>query len=201
MDRIPGSPEWHALLARAKTALDDHGAEAYAKRTAAMERKWARLERDMGLKRPPYDFYMSREVMVEYDRSNRFRPSVEKLGAKENEVIESFAWDADLFIVRDFIKSRLRDRMSMKAADIAMDAQEELGRVVTGSSRVNPKGLALALEKTVPELYGDPDKRGAATQRGGNVTYNLPNLTLQLIATPRGLEQKAEDEAIEVRED
>lgn len=158
-----------------------------------MERKWARLERDMGLKRPPYDFYMSQEVMVEYDKTNRFQQAIATIGAKENEVLESIAWSADLFIVREFIKSRLKDRMKMKATDIAMDAQEELGKVVTGRSKTNPKGLALALEKTVPEIYGDPDKRGSGGKGGNQVTYNLPNLTISLIATPKELEQKADD--------
>lgn len=181
-------------------SLDDDGQAAYRKREAAMARKYERNVAVCG--KPPYDFYMVQEILVEYDRTGRFSGSVLKCGGSESECIEAKKWDAEIELVWDFVERRLVDRMKARAKDIAQDAQEGLGRKVTDSKcRLDPKALELALERTVPEIYGNPDRKDSGRGSGAQIVYNLPNMTVNLITPPKELlEKKGMSEVVEAEE-
>ena len=180
----PGSPAWKSLLARAQLALDEAALAAYRKRRDAQERRLARSMEEHGLKEAPYDFYMVQEVLVEYDRCGVFSDALRSCNGREGECIEARAWDADIRLVWDFVKARLKARMAARALDIAQEAQEGLRKLVTDEEcGLNVKALKMALEGAVPELYGggakaseDGDEEGGAKRvpvGGGGILVKI----------------------------
>ncbi|MBQ1344762.1 MAG: hypothetical protein IIY62_00225 [Kiritimatiellae bacterium] len=180
----PGSPAWKSLLARAQLALDEAALAAYRKKKDSLERRLARSMEEHGLKEAPYDFYMVQEVLVEYDRCGVFSDALRLCNGREGECIEARAWDADIWLVWDFVKARLKARMAARALDIAQVAQEGLGRLVADEEcGLNMKALKMALEGAVPELYGggakaseDGDEEGGAKRvpvGGGGILVKI----------------------------
>lgn len=201
-DEVRQPDGWNDLLSRAEGCLDEQGVAEYAKRKAASERKAARRRELTGSAKPPYDWWMVKSVLVEYDRCGRFAEAVRACGGREAEVLEAKRWSAEIGLVYDFVWERLRERMRLRARDIAMSAQDGLERAVTDDEcKLSVKALELALERTVPELYGDPGKlNGGGRGSGAQVVYNLPGLTLNLITPPKGLlgAKCAESEVVDV---
>lgn len=157
----PGSPAWKALLSRAVMALDEDMLSSYRKRKEALERKLERNLSENGLTVPPYDFYMVQEVLVEYDKCGMFMDAIRNCGGRESECIEARAWDADIRLVWDFVRERVKARMAARAVDIAQNAQDGLRRLVTDEDcKLNIKALKIALESVSPELYGGGAKGG-----------------------------------------
>ena len=161
----PGSPAWNSLLSRALMALDEEGAAEYRRVKESMAKKLERNMRERGFVVPPYDFYMVQEVLVEYDRCGMFAEALKLCGGRESECIEARAFDADIRLAWDFVKARLKERMAVRAADIALYAQEGLQKKVTDAKcGLDPKALKLALENVAPELYGGKGGGGGSDE-------------------------------------
>lgn len=164
----PGSPAWNALLSRAVMALDEEGLADYRRLKSSMARKLERNMKEHGLSKAPYDFYMVQEVLVEYDRCGVFSDALALCNGKESECIEAKAWDADIRLAWDFVKARLRERMAVRAGDIAQKAQDGLLRKVTDPDcKLDPKALKLAMETVAPDLYGGGSGSGGGDEDDG----------------------------------
>jgi hypothetical protein len=171
----PGSSAWKALLGRAVLALDEEGISAYRKRKDALERKLERNLSETGLTVPPYDFYMVQEVLVEYDKCGIFTEAIRNCGAKESECIEARVWDADIKLVWDFVRERIKARLAARASDIAQEAQEGLRRLVTDEEcKLNVKALKMALESVAPELYGGDAKGSGDEEESDDSRKKIP---------------------------
>ena len=171
----PGSSAWKALLGRAVLALAEEGISAYRKRKDALERKLERNLSETGLTVPPYDFYMVQEVLVEYDKCGIFTEAIRNCGAKESECIEARAWDADIKLVWDFVRERIKARLAARASDIAQEAQEGLRRLVTDEEcKLNVKALKMALESVAPELYGGGAKGSGDEEESDDSRKKIP---------------------------
>lgn len=171
----PGSPAWNSLLGRAVLALDEEGISAYRKRKDVLERKLERNMSENGIVVPPYDFYMVQEVMVEYDKCGIFGEALRKCGGRESECIEARAWDADIKLVWDFVRERIKARLAARASDIAQEAQEGLRRLVTDEEcKLNVKALKMALESVAPELYGGGAKGSGDEDESDDNRKKLP---------------------------
>lgn len=144
-------------------SLDDDALAAFESDKAAKERKYARNVK--GDEKPPYDFYMVQEILVEYDKCARLTEAVRKCGGNESECIEAKKWDAEIKLVWNFVEERIVDRMRARAKEIAQDAQEGLSQLVTDAEcKLNPKAIKMALEGTVPELYGGGGGKAGADE-------------------------------------
>ena len=171
----PGSPAWNALLGRAVLALDEEGISAYRKRKDALERKLERNLSENGLSVPPYDFYMVQEVLVEYDKCGMFTEAILNCGAKESECIEARAWDADIKLVWDFVRERIKARLAARASDIAQEAQEGLRMLVTNEKcELNIRAIKMALESVAPELYGGGAKGSGDEEESDDSRKKIP---------------------------
>ena len=193
----PGSSAWKALLGRAVLALDEEGISAYRKRKDALERKLERNMNETGLTVPPYDFYMVQEVLVEYDKCGIFTEAIRNCGAKESECIEARAWDADIKLVWDFVRERIKARLAARASDIAQEAQEGLRMLVTNEKcELNIRAIKMALESVAPELYGggakgsgeeeEKDDTRKKVQNSGGIVININGeAAAKLIEAPK----------------
>lgn len=178
-------------------SLDDDALKSFEKDKAAKEGKFRRNMEKQGLIVPPYDFYMVQEVLVEYDRCGRFTDAIRKCGGREEECIEAKKWDAEIKLVWDFIEERIADRMRARAKEIAQDAQEGLRRLVTDDEcKLNARAIKMALESTVPDLYGggggkaeaedEEDGRRKLPMSGGIMINIIGDAAAKLVAPKEG---------------
>ena len=155
----PGSPAWKSLLARAVMSLDEDELAAFEKEKAAKEKRYAQSVKDG--EKPPYDFYMVQEVLVEYDKTGYFDLAVRFCNGNESECVAAKKLDAEIGLVWKFVEGNVAERMKAQAMDIAQTAQTGLKAVVTDEKcKLNVKALELALAGTMPGLYGKQGRGG-----------------------------------------
>ena len=174
-------------------SLDEDGLASFERDRARKARRYEQSVKEG--EKPPYDFYMVQEVLVEYDRGGQFEAAVRLCGGSESECVAAKKVDAEIALVWDFVEANVVERIRARAKDIAQDAQSGLGRLVTDAKcKLNAKALELALTGVVPGLYskqgrvgaseGDEGRRRLPAGGGGIMINIVGDAALKLLKPP-----------------
>ena len=147
-------------------SLDDDSLVAFEKERADKEKRYSQRMKEN--EKPPYDFYMVQEILVEYDKCGYFEAAVKKCNGVESECVAAKKLDAEIKLVWEFVEGNIAERMKAKAKDIAQTAQDGLEKVLKDEKcKLNVKALELALAGTMPGLYGKQGRGGVADMDEG----------------------------------
>lgn len=203
---LPGSSappapamDFGELYLRAVSVLDEEGLVRLEKRKRAAERL-QRLMKESG-RREVFDLEGVKRALCEYGmgaleggRTRRIRDCFAKCGVRLSDLFGAMDRHHELRTVYEYICRTRSAEARAEAEELGVAAQEGQRRLVTEDGcRLNQRAVELSLKATMGDVYGDDGKDGGAKGDKKKVTYNLPNLTVNMIMSPAEIAAKRLD--------
>lgn len=184
------------LYQRAVSVLDEDGLVRLAKRKAAADRL-QRLMRESG-GHEVFDVAGVKLALCEYYMGcadgvcgRGIRKTFAACGVRLSDLFGAMDRNHELRTVYEYVRNVRNEAARVEAEELGVVAQEGQRRLVTEDGcRLNQRAVELSLKASMGDVYGDDGKDGGAKGDGKKVTYNLPNLTVNMIMSPAEIAAK-----------
>ena len=178
--------EYRRLESRAMCALDERGETGLVKSRAAAEKRMRRL----GLGRDEAGVELAKRFLLAYsDLGVKYREAAKRVGVELVDLHAMFALWPEGKVVRDYLREvRVELTRVEDADDLAAARQTVREAMRDAKSAGDAKAAMFVMSKLDRERFGDDVRGGADDGRSrAQVVYNLPGLTVNMIAAPEGM--------------
>lgn len=178
--------KYRRLESRAMAALDERGETGLVKSRAAAEKRMRRL----GLERDEAGIELAKRFLLAYsDLGVKYREAAKRVGVELVDLHAVFALWPEGKVVRDYLHDvRVELTRVEDADDLAAARQTVREAMRDAKSAGDSKAAMFMMSKLDRERFGEDVRSGADDGRSrAQVVYNLPGLTVNMIAAPEGM--------------